>query len=211
MWCRLWRSRDANRDQRRIGGGRFGPAGGAALAEDLGGIAGRAAIGRHQHFVILALDRAAGGAIRPDHSDTRAGRPSRPCRAGRPSGPLRTCRPSRARGTHCANIALWTGRALLALWSFTARRQTAGEPHQQYRCECPLPCTHFPVLPNCFEKQRTAPLSSRRCLRRGTCTRRSNRTSARKEITGGAIGNRRACARYDAVWSRAFGWRTILI
>jgi len=149
----LLRRRDTNRNQRRIGGRSVGPAGCAALAKDLGGIASRTAIGRHQNLIILALHSAPGGAIRFQDPHASAG-PRRAGRAGgslRPLGSRRTGRTGRA---HRADITLRTGRTGIALRSLAARSQAAGEAHQQYRCECQMPCTHFQDLPNSLEKER---------------------------------------------------------
>ena len=116
----LLRRSDANRDQRSVGRRTRGTAGRPSFAEELRLISGRAAIGRHQDFVVLALHRATRHAIRFDHPDAWAGRTRLSLRSGRTGRSGWACRTSRA------GIALRTLRprgARVALRAFAAASQ----------------------------------------------------------------------------------------
>jgi hypothetical protein len=145
---------DANGHQRGVRSRPRGTARGAPFAEELRLIAGRPAIGRHQHFIILALHGAARHAVRFDDPDAWrgrtslalrtgwAGRPSRPCRTGRSGitfGPLRTRR---------------TG---IALRTLAASGQGPRHGHEECHRNCQMRCTHFQNLPNILSKSAPIP------------------------------------------------------
>lgn len=140
----LWRG-CADRDQRLIGRASFWAAGRSAFAEELRGVARGPAIGRHQDFVIFALDRAARGAIGFDHPNA-AGGSHRTLRAGRTLRARGACRTGRTCGACSTDIALRPCRTGVALRSLATRRQSAS-CRQQYGRQCQMPCTHFQVLP----------------------------------------------------------------
>ena len=141
----LLRRAHANRDQRGVGRGRRGTAGCASFAQELRWVAGRATIGRHQDFVVLALDRAPRYAVRFDDPNAGAGRTGRALRPGRTGWTGRT---SRTRGPDVAFRALrpcWTRTALRAL---AATGQGSGQARQQRYRNCQMRCTHFRILPS---------------------------------------------------------------
>ena len=145
---RLLRRTDANRNQRRIGRARIGAAGSPSFAQELRLIAGRSAIGRYQNFVVLALHRAPGYAIRLDDPHARAWRPRRA---------LRSCGTGRARRTFRSRWTDITLRALrpcgtgVPLRALAATGQRTGQARQQRHRKCQMRSTHFQSLPSFFE------------------------------------------------------------
>jgi hypothetical protein len=156
MGSRLFRRGNANRDQRRVGRAVFWAAGGRSFAQELGLVARRPTIGRHQHFAVLALHRASRGAVGLDHADARARRTGLALRTRRTRRPRWTCR------TDWPGVALRPLRAcrtLIALRTFATARQRSGQANEQCCCNCKTRCTHFQNLPNFLKKPHQRPVA----------------------------------------------------
>jgi hypothetical protein len=151
---RLFRRRDADRDQRGIGRGSCRPARGAFFTQKLRLIAGRTAISGHQNLVVLALHRTTRDAIRFDHSNARARRTGLALRTGRTGRPGRTCWPHR---TSISFGTLRTRRTLVALRTFATAGQRTGHGQKQRHRNCQMRCTHFQILPSSLWKAAPVP------------------------------------------------------